>query len=153
MRRDPVLSFLAGAAFGAGLMFLFDPDRGRRRRALARDRMLSVSRHAGEDVGAKARHLRNRARGLVASARSRMHPDPEDDDVVAERVRTELSQVVSQPGAVVVAVEHGAVTLSGEATAREREDLIAVTRSVRGVRDLEDRLETRESEPAPGNQG
>ena len=28
MRRDPVLSFVAGAAIGAGLMFLLDPDRG-----------------------------------------------------------------------------------------------------------------------------
>jgi osmotically-inducible protein OsmY len=82
-----------------------------------------------------------------------MQAEREDDDVVAERVRAELGRVVSQPGAVVVAVEHGVVTLSGQATEREREDLIAVTRWVRGVRDLEDRLETRESAPASGSQG
>ena len=152
MRRDPVLSFLAGAAIGAGLMFLLDPDRGPRRRALTRDRMLSVGRQAGQDFGAKARHLRDRARGLVAGARSRMEADLQDDDVVAEKVRAELSRVVSQPGAVVVAVEHGVVTLSGEATAGERENLISVTRGVRGVRDIEDLLETREPAPAPGSQ-
>lgn len=142
MRRDPVLSFLAGAAIGAGLMFLLDPDRGPRRRALARDRVASVGRQAGEDVGRKARHLRNRARGLVAGARSRMRADLEDDDVIAERVRAELGRVVAQPGAVVVAVEDGVVTLSGQVAGQEREDLIAATRWVRGVRDLEDRLET-----------
>ena len=143
MRRDPVLSFLAGAAIGAGLMFLLDPERGTRRRALARDRILSAGRQAGDDLGAKARHLRNRARGLVAGARSRMQSD-EDDEVIAERVRTELGRVVTQPGGVVVMVEDGVVTLSGQVPAREREDLNAVTRWLRGVRDLEDRLETHE---------
>ena len=144
MRRNSTLSFLAGATIGAGLMFLLDPDRGNRRRALARDQILSAGRHAGEDIGAKARHLRNRARGLVAGARTRMRPELEDDDVIAERVRTELGRVVSQPGAVVVAVEDGVVTLSGEVPALEREDLIAATRWVRGVRDLEDNLEARD---------
>jgi len=142
MRRDPLLSFLAGTAIGAGLMFLLDPDRGRRRRALARDRILSAGRHAGKDVGAKTRHLRNRALGVVAQARSRMHAHAEDDDAIAERVRTEMSGVVTRPGAVVVQVEDGVVTLSGELPAPEREDLIAAARGVRGVRDLEDRLVT-----------
>ncbi len=150
MRRDPAISFLAGAAIGAGLMFLLDPDRGPRRRALARDRIMSAGRHAGDDLGAKTRHLRDRARGLVASARSRMQADLEDDDVIAKRVRDELGRVVSRPGAVVVAVEHGVVTLSGQVPAVEREDLISVTRWVRGVRDLEDKLDTRESASAPG---
>ena len=141
-RRDPMLSFLAGAAVGAGLMFLLDPDRGTRRRALARDRILSAGRHAGDDLGAKARDLRNRARGLVAGARTRMQADQEDDDVIAERVRAELGRAVTQPGAVVVMVEYGVVTLTGELPEREREDLLAVVRGVRGVRDLEDRLVT-----------
>ena len=151
MRRDPVLSFLAGAAIGAGLMFLLDPDRGTRRRALARDRILSAGRQAGDDLGARARHLRNRARGLVAVARSRTQADAEDDDALAERVRAELGRVVTQPGGVVVMVEDGVVTLSGQVPAGEREDLIAMTRWVRGVRDLEDRLETHE--PTGGTPG
>jgi BON domain-containing protein len=151
MRRDPLLSFLAGTAIGAGLMFLLDPDRGRGRRALVTDRILSAGRHAGEDVGAKARHLRNRARGVVAEARSRMHAHTEDDDTIAERVRTEMSRVVNRPGAVVVQVEDGVVTLSGELLEQEREDLIAAARKVRGVRDLEDRLVTTGS--TAGNPG
>ncbi|HKU60409.1 MAG TPA: BON domain-containing protein [Gemmatimonadales bacterium] len=135
-RREPLLSFLAGAAIGAGLMFLLDPDRGPRRRALARDRMLRVGRHAGEDLGAKARHV--------------MQADL-DDDVIAERIRAELRRVVAQPGAVVVAVEHGVVTLTGEVAGAERDGLLVAVRWVRGVRDLEDKLETRESEAgAPG---
>ena len=73
MRRDssPLVPFLAGAAIGAGLMFLLDPDRGTRRRALGRDQVLSAGRRAGDQLGAKARHIGNRARGLAASARTR----------------------------------------------------------------------------------
>jgi osmotically-inducible protein OsmY len=147
MRRDgsPLLSFMAGAAIGAGLMFLLDPDRGTRRRALARDQALSAGRRAGDQLGARARHLGNRARGLVASARSRFQAEQADDEVVEERVRAELGRVVSHPSPVIVQVEHGVVTLSGPILTAEREALIGAVRGVRGVRDLEDRLQTHES--------
>ena len=83
-----------------------------------------------------------------------MQADAADDDALAERVRAELARVVTQPGGVVVMVEDGVVTLSGQVPAREREDLIAVARWVRGVRDLEDRLETHEpSAGTPANPG
>jgi osmotically-inducible protein OsmY len=156
MRRDsnPLLSFLAGAAIGAGLMFLLDPDRGTRRRALARDQALSAGRRAGDQLGAKARHLGNRARGLVASARSRFQADQADDELVEERVRAELGRVVSHPGPVIVEVEHGVVTLSGPILTAEREALIGAVRGVRGVRDVEDRLQSHESPVGvPGLQG
>jgi BON domain-containing protein len=156
MRREsnPLLPFLAGAAIGAGLMFLLDPDRGGRRRALARDQMASAGRRAGDELGAKARHVGNRARGLVASARARFQADQADDEVVKERVRAELGRVVSHAGPVIVEVEHGVVTLSGPMTAAEREELIGAVRRIRGVRDVDDRLETHSSAAgAPGAQG
>jgi osmotically-inducible protein OsmY len=148
MRREsnPLLSFLSGAAMGAGLMFLLDPDRGNRRRALARDQMTSVGRRAGDQLGAKARHLGNRARGLVASTRARFQADQPDDEVVSERVRAELGRIVGHAGSVVVGVEHGVVALSGSITGSEREALIGAVRQVRGVRDVEDRLETQGSD-------
>jgi osmotically-inducible protein OsmY len=153
MRREssPLLSFLAGAAIGAGLMFLLDPDRGNRRRAIARDQMTSAGRRAGDQFGAKARHLGNRARGLVASARARLQADQPDDEVVSERVRAELGRVVSNAGSVVVEVDHGVVTLSGPITGSEREALLGVVRRVRGVRDVEDRLETQGSDAGVPN--
>lgn len=147
MRRDsnPLVSFLAGAAIGAGLMFLLDPDRGTRRRALARDQVLSAGRQAGDQLGAKARHIGNRARGLAASARARFQGEEAGDEVVEERVRAELGRVVAHPSPVTVKVEHGVVTLSGPILTAEREELISAVRAVRGVRDVEDRLDTHES--------
>ena len=65
---DPGL-FVLGALMGAGVMYLFDPDRGRRRRARLRDRLLHGAHEAedfGEAAASTARHMRNRARGMLA---------------------------------------------------------------------------------------
>ena len=55
-----------GALLGAGLMFLLDPDRGRRRRARLRDRIVHgvhEAEHLGEATASSARHIRNQALG------------------------------------------------------------------------------------------
>jgi hypothetical protein len=70
---------LLGAAAGAGLMFVLDPERGRRRRALIRDKVTSMARRTGDAVDGQSRHVVNRARGLVIEMRSRLpgtKPEP-----------------------------------------------------------------------------
>lgn len=51
-------------------MYMLDPERGRRRRALMRDRMVSAGNKTSRVLGSKARHLSNRARGLMCETRS-----------------------------------------------------------------------------------
>lgn len=57
---------------GAAAMYYFDPEQGRRRRALARDRLAHARRVMREQASRQARHLRNRAQGLAAEARGTM---------------------------------------------------------------------------------
>ena len=64
------MSMLFGMAVGAGLMYLLDPDSGRRRQALLRDKLFSWANDAQELAGQKARHLSNQAYGMMAEARS-----------------------------------------------------------------------------------
>lgn len=61
--------FFSGFALGAALMYAFDPQGGRRRRALMRDQFTHFAHATGETVNAKARHWSNRAAGAVAEAR------------------------------------------------------------------------------------
>ena len=61
-----IASFMMGAAIGAGLMYLLDPDRGAGRRAEMRDRALSMAHRTADAVDGKSRHVVNRTRGLVA---------------------------------------------------------------------------------------
>jgi hypothetical protein len=58
----------AGIGVGALIMYMLDPDQGRRRRALARDQMNSFVTNAERRIEAKARHYSNRARGIVSEA-------------------------------------------------------------------------------------
>ena len=64
------VALIAGASLGAALMYALDPERGRRRRALARDQIGRAARRSGRRVGALSRDLRNRSQGLVARALS-----------------------------------------------------------------------------------
>jgi len=59
-----------GAGIGAGLMFLLDPQMGKRRRAVFRDKTVSFSRHASAVVDKTARDLRNRTYGTVVAFKS-----------------------------------------------------------------------------------
>ncbi len=63
-------ALLSGLGLGAALMYLFDPDRGRGRRARLSDQMTSKANTLGDAVESKARDLRNRAQGLLHEARS-----------------------------------------------------------------------------------
>lgn len=55
---------------GAAVMYVLDPDKGRRRRALVRDKAVRAAHKTGDVIGSRSRDLGNRARGIAAEARS-----------------------------------------------------------------------------------
>jgi hypothetical protein len=61
--------FLTGVACGAVAMYFADPQGGRRRRAIARDKAASWTRDAADFADKEARHLRNRTYGTAIEAR------------------------------------------------------------------------------------
>ncbi len=60
-----VVSFVAGAGVGAGLMYLFDPDLGRRHRARAWDTATDLTHKAQDAAGVVARDVRDRAQEMM----------------------------------------------------------------------------------------
>lgn len=139
---DPGL-FVLGALMGAGVMYLFDPDRGRRRRALLRDRLVHGA-HEAEDLGgaaaSSARHMRNRARGMLAETRTRMIDTRVEDSVLEGRLRAELGRLVQPVGDIRAEVLEGAVRLTGTIDPAEEERLVTGLRRVPGVVSLHNQL-------------
>jgi uncharacterized membrane protein len=137
--------FLGAAAAGAISMYLLDPDHGRRRRALMRDRLASGVSRLDDARTVASRDLRNRARGVAHEVRSRFSREEVPDEILCERVRSSLGWAVSHPGAIEVSALSGRVTLSGAVLEREYVRLLRTVWAVRGVADVEDRLAVYES--------
>lgn len=146
--------FLSGVWAGVVLMFMLDPDRGRRRRALTRDKMVWAARKTRDGAAATARDVRNRMTGLAAEARSQADGEQPSDEVLVARVRAELGRVCSHPRPIEVASRDGDVTLSGPILAAEADDVLSHVARVDGVRHVENRLDVHETAgDIPGLQG
>jgi hypothetical protein len=122
-------------------MYLLDPDGGRRRRALVRDRMVRAAHHTGDAVDTTSRDVTDRARGVVAELRGRLAGAPVSDEVLRGRVRARIGAVVGDAGAIETLVADGVVTLRGPVLADDIDRLVRRVRSVRGVREVVDQLE------------
>lgn len=151
------LDALLGAAAGAGLMYMFDPQRGRRRRALVRDQAISALTTLDDAIGVLSRDLRNRTQGVWAETRSlagRLGDVSTSDETLVARARSRLGHVVSSPRAIEVDASDGRVALSGQVLAHERDGLLRAIAAVPGVNQVDDNLEVHQSpQDAPALQG
>ncbi|MGH7768321.1 MAG: SRPBCC family protein [Candidatus Binatia bacterium] len=148
------LRLLSGLGLGAAFMYVFDPQQGRRRRALARDKALRARHKLADAVGTTSRDLKNRAQGLAAEARSLLSREQPRDEVLAYRVRSKLGFLVSHPSAIDVDVQDGTVILSGPVLKHEVDRLLKGVGAMRGVKKVDNRLEAHESAGGvPGLQG
>ena len=135
--RDVVI----GATMGSALMFMLDPDRGARRRALVRDTASSAARKTRHGLDATGKAMATRATGVAAAARRRWSNESAEDDRLVARIRAVLGQVASYPGTIEVEAYHGCVTVRGPVLASEVSAIIAEVASVPGVADLVDELD------------
>jgi BON domain len=130
------------AAFlaGVGAAYFLDPDAGKRRRHMLRDRSLRTLRRLERAAVKKLKLLGGHAHGLVATARRAVvTPDvPVDDETVAQRVRSDaLRDAQVRAKDVDVRVENGVVTLRGSVPTIDRVDeLVSRVKKVPGVTDV-----------------
>src|SRR5262245_5895555 len=69
---------LGGIGLGAGLMYILDPDRGKSRRAFARDKVTSAVNKTGAAINRKSHDLKDRARGVIAETSSYFQSNRDD---------------------------------------------------------------------------
>jgi osmotically-inducible protein OsmY len=147
-----MLRTLRFAALGAALVYFFDPQNGRRRRAQAKDRIPAFFRGKARHAERLGRTAQAQAYGVTQKVKHRKEEDkPQPDDVtLARKVETEIFRDAEVPkGQINVNAENGVVVLRGEVEEPELiRDLEQKTRNVQGVQEVENLLHT-PGTPAP----
>lgn len=139
---------LIGIGAGMAAMYLLDPNRGGRRRALIADQVTSATSFLPDNLSGRARDISNRARGTWAEVTKMFTSDNPTDQVLEARVRSKMGRVISHPHSVHVAANNGQVTLHGDVPHSEVPALLACVEKVRGVQSVDNRLQ--HSEPQGG---
>jgi hypothetical protein len=135
------VALVGGFGLGAALMYIFDPDRGKRRRAVIRDKVEAAGNRLSDTADKMQRDLRNRAYGVVAEAKSIFRHDEVTDDVLVDRVRSRLGRIPVHIGAFDLSAKDGAVTLRGQIFADELPRVLRAARFVRGVKEIDNQFE------------
>jgi hypothetical protein len=148
-------ALVVGGVAGAALMYISDPARGRRRRAMARDRMAGMknrtlrrARRVGQRTGA----------GVYAAKQKVTHLRPErkelpDDVTFARTIESEVFRDPRVPkGRLNISAENGLVVLRGTLdTPVQIKQFEARVRQVPGVYEIQNLLHI-EGTPAPNKQ-
>jgi osmotically-inducible protein OsmY len=147
-KASGVSSKAVGAAGAAGLAagYFLDPDSGKRRRHVARDRVLGLVRRGARRTRREADYVTGTVEGKVEAARSKGAPEKPaaNDQALAEKVKGEIFQPADAPkDAVNINVENGVVYLRGQVKRPDQiRKLIEEAGSVEGVRGVESLLHT-----------
>lgn len=130
---------LAGLASGAAFAYVLDPERGHRRRRLARDRAARVVRHSTRRLAregrAEALHAAGWTRGILHRLRPARPSEPLDDAGLAHKVESVLFRDPHVPkGQININAERGAVFLRGQVeSAALIDDLTESVKRIHGV--------------------
>lgn len=138
MRR--VMSFLIGVVAAAVAAYLFDPDRGRSRRARLADQAAARLRDAKANVKAGAEYQQGVMKGAVHDLKEAVSSDDEfSDDKLLRKVRSEALGRVNGSTNLEIDITDGQVRLSGSLeSAADRDRLLQLIRGVEGVKGVDD---------------
>jgi osmotically-inducible protein OsmY len=138
-----VLYFAVAAAIGAAIAYMFDPDRGRTRRARIADQAAARARDATAAVKAKAEYQKGVAKGIIHDVTEPLRGEGiYDDDTLLQKVKSEALGYWPDSHEIEVDITNGMVRVSGTvAKESDRENLIKLIRDVEGVGLIDDRIE------------
>jgi osmotically-inducible protein OsmY len=142
-------TMMVGGSIGAAATYLFDPDRGRSRRARLSDQLQAQLRRARRAGEARARYAKGQAQGRRARAEGAGTPRPVDDVEVVNAVRQALARLDVPTHDINIEVVDGLATLRGQVgTSSEMSRVEQCVREVSGVREVRSFLHLPQT-PAP----
>lgn len=130
---------LRAFVIGAGTAYFFDPDLGRGRRAVVRDRGLKALRRLARLAEGKTTFVAGKAQGVYARGRRLVAPrEPASDFVVEQRIRSEAFRDLEVAARDIdVEVSDGVVKLSGEVPDEDAaSEVVGRVEKVEGVEEV-----------------
>jgi uncharacterized membrane protein len=147
-------NFIRLVGITAGAMYLYDPTRGNRRRALIRDKANRLVRQADDSLDVALRDLRNRTRGVLADMMAMVDQEEAPDWLLEERVRARMGRNARHAGSIEVRAQDGRIIMSGPVLEKEVDQMIKRVSRVRGVRGVENQMQAFQNPgDIPGLQG
>lgn len=131
---------VVGAAAGAALMYINDPEMGNQRRAAVRDQVNKLIHPNAETSTELSDEEKYRAEKSARESRKRIVIEDIPDGTLVERVRAAMGDKISHPGAIEVTANNGVVTLKGDILASELQPFMAATKRIAGVQRIENEL-------------
>jgi hypothetical protein len=152
-KRTAVAPVVAAGAAGVAGAYLFDPENGKRRRHILKDKTASVVRRGSAEARRKADHVAGKAVGVAAEATpSPRNASKLNDEALTRKAESEIFQATDVPkGKVNLNVEDGVLYLRGELERDQIKKLATAARSVAGVDQVANLLHV-PGEPAPSKE-
>lgn len=133
------------AAAAVALTYLFDPDRGRSRRARLADQAAARGRDLATAARGKAKYKSGVIKGVTHDLVEPFRPERTyDDETLLQKIRSEALGRFDESGDIEIDIREGRVTLTGSvATEDDRSRLTRLIEQVDGVTDVEDTMHVR----------
>jgi hypothetical protein len=110
----PALTKMAAVGIGSALIaYLFDPERGKGRRARLSDQTRSRIRKVQDATRQQVEYQSNRLKGLAHELKSDGPPADLDDDLIRQKIKSEVIGP-AQIADIEIDVRDGVVTISGD---------------------------------------
>jgi osmotically-inducible protein OsmY len=135
--RSFVKTLAVGAAAGAAVSYFYDPENGRRRRAVASDRFGAMMRKTGREAERKRRYYAGKTEGIKhAVTPSGGRDEFPNDATLQHKIESEVLRNFPK-GSVNVNVEEGVAVLRGQLPQPDEINaLVDAVRSVEGIVDV-----------------
>jgi len=149
-RRKRFLFLVGGSAAGAALMALFDPVRGKARRARLVSQAGGFARRRARRMGRLGRRVVSDIEGYrdrVTYGRRGDYIAP-NDVTLEQKVESEVMGRSDVPRGIVVNAEDGVIVLRGQVESEDQIEMVErLVRQVDGVRDVENLLHVKGTIP------
>jgi hypothetical protein len=135
------VNFVTGVGMALGAAYLFDPQKGRRRRMEIAQKLGKFERRKARAIRSAWEDTKHRMSGGIHEMKSAITNEGDTTDQVIEaRIRSKIGRSSTHPSAIEVCSTDGFVKLSGPVLQDEVANVVQAAKLVKGVKGVENAM-------------